>query len=632
VAGSQHGRNRLVRTFAYDPLYRLTEATGRECGGIPTPRPLSDDSRCGSFPAPYVPGPPTPSQTNAPDLTVTYTEHYEHDPAGNLYRVRHASQGATWNRSFGLDGQVPDDWAHAGRNRLTSIVQGGGTTTLLYDDAGNTVQQDTSRTYDWDHRSRLIAFTTQAGASASLQARYLYGADGARVKKWVRRGATPSNDESIVYIDQLLEHVRWTRDGGGENTQFHVREGETLVAQVRVGGPHPLDAGPAIRFHLADHTGSHAVEVRDDGQWINREEYFPFGETSFGSFSRKRYRFAGRERDEESGLVTAPARHYAPWAMRWLTADPKGPVDGLNLYAYARGSPMTLVDPTGMQSQPAAPAQPAGPATHVVIVGMDFKVFGEWFHKSQTNFPATAKQLLLEDTIEGVRRAIAPGDTVVVIVPAAMQTELPELADDLKASLTQLETRFTVHDERGMATGPSLIKTEFIQIPDGNRDTDKRLAEAVNKLDHIKTFVYVGHGGHDGPMFHNGSTSSFPSPEKFDASKFRADARALFLACNSKSYAERMTTQLHIRSEGVEGQGQFEIEVVKDQTGREVDRYRNVRAIVEHGTATTGWEFRWERGSVVRSGPFNVRRAAAGGKPYGLPQKYNDPFSPLMTR
>jgi hypothetical protein len=82
----------------------------------------------------------------------------------------------------------------------------------------------------------------------------------------------------------------------------------------------------------------------------------------------------------------------------------------------------------------------------------------------------------------------------------------------------------------------------------------------------------------------------------------------------------------------VEGQGQFEIEVVKDQTGREVDRYRNVRAIVEHGTATTGWEFRWERGSVVRSGPFNVRRAAAGGKPYGLPQKYNDPFSPLMTR
>ena len=37
--------------------------------------------------------------------------------------------------------------------------------------------------------------------------------------------------------------------------------------------------------------------------FINREEYFPYGETSFGSFARKRYRFTGKERDEESGLV-----------------------------------------------------------------------------------------------------------------------------------------------------------------------------------------------------------------------------------------------------------------------------------------------------------------------------------------
>ena len=38
------------------------------------------------------------------------------------------------------------------------------------------------------------------------------------------------------------------------------------------------------------------------GALVNREEFTPYGETSFGSFAKKRYRFTGKERDEESGL------------------------------------------------------------------------------------------------------------------------------------------------------------------------------------------------------------------------------------------------------------------------------------------------------------------------------------------
>ena len=55
---------------------------------------------------------------------------------------------------------------------------------------------------------------------------------------------------------------------------------------------------------------------------MNREEYSPYGETVLGSYAHKRYRFAGRERDEESGLDYSQARYYAPWLARWISPDP----------------------------------------------------------------------------------------------------------------------------------------------------------------------------------------------------------------------------------------------------------------------------------------------------------------------
>ena len=85
------------------------------------------------------------------------------------------------------------------------------------------------------------------------------------------------------------------------------------------------------------------------GAFYNREEYRPYGESSFGSFAKKRYRFTGKERDEESSLYYHGARYYAPWAARWTATDPLGMVDGPNLYAYVRGNPICLSDPSGTQ-------------------------------------------------------------------------------------------------------------------------------------------------------------------------------------------------------------------------------------------------------------------------------------------
>ena len=165
----------------------------------------------------------------------------------------------------------------------------------------------------------MIGYRVQptAGSPTSLQARYLYGSDGMRVKKWVRTGNGSTQDASTVYIDGLFEHHRWQKDGGGQNNTLHLMDDQSRIALVRVGSRHPDDKGERVQYHLGDHLGSSHVVVGGDDRsantFINREEYFPYGETSFGSFGRKRYRYSGKERDEESGLYYYGARYLAPW-------------------------------------------------------------------------------------------------------------------------------------------------------------------------------------------------------------------------------------------------------------------------------------------------------------------------------
>ncbi|WP_255212431.1 RHS repeat-associated core domain-containing protein, partial [Cedecea neteri] len=41
-------------------------------------------------------------------------------------------------------------------------------------------------------------------------------------------------------------------------------------------------------------------------------------------------------------------RYYQPWAGRWLSADPAGTVDGLNLFRMVRNNPVSLRDENGL--------------------------------------------------------------------------------------------------------------------------------------------------------------------------------------------------------------------------------------------------------------------------------------------
>ena len=61
----------------------------------------------------------------------------------------------------------------------------------------------------------------------------------------------------------------------------------------------------------------------------------------------KRYRYTGKERDEESGLEYHTARYCAVWLGRWVSTDPAGLNGGINLYGYAHGNPIRYSDQSG---------------------------------------------------------------------------------------------------------------------------------------------------------------------------------------------------------------------------------------------------------------------------------------------
>lgn len=172
---------------------------------------------------------------------------------------------------------------------------------------------------------------------------YLYDAGGNRVKKYTRTAG--GNWETITYIDGLIEY-REDQDGKIQSIN-HVMDDTKRIATIREGNDFG-DTTPAIKYNLDDHLGSSNVLVDENGTLVNQEEYYPFGETSFGSYTKKRYRFCGKEKDEESGMYYYGARYYSPWLCRFISVDPlAGKYVFQTPYAYADNNPINKMDYNG---------------------------------------------------------------------------------------------------------------------------------------------------------------------------------------------------------------------------------------------------------------------------------------------
>ena len=101
-----------------------------------------------------------------------------------------------------------------------------------------------------------------------------------------------------------------------------------------------------------------------DASVLSYEGFFPGGgssviaATSTSPAEPKVLRYSGQEADDSTGLYDDGGRYLVPWLGRWLSADPAGPADGLNLYAFVHDNPVSLIDIGGHETDdPNRPAQ-----------------------------------------------------------------------------------------------------------------------------------------------------------------------------------------------------------------------------------------------------------------------------------
>ncbi len=242
----------------------------------------------------------------------------------------------------------------ADSNRLNSTSVRQTTVGYSYNEHGSMASMPHLNVMEWDFAERLSHITR-----GTTEAYYNYDGNGERVRKVVEKG---NIIEERIYLGGFeifrkrvngnLELERETLHIMDDKRRIAVTETLTVNNGMVVSNPASLQ-----RYQLSNNIESASLELDENASIISYEEYYPYGETSYRAGRNvvetglKRYRYTGKEKDEESGLYYHGARYYVCWLGRWTAADPAGLADGVNLYAYCKGNPVSLVDPNGMQAE-----------------------------------------------------------------------------------------------------------------------------------------------------------------------------------------------------------------------------------------------------------------------------------------
>ena len=465
--------------YEYDALYQLTLSEGRE---HPGQQPTAGDPVLGGVP-----------HANDHQALRRYRQRYEYDAVGNILGMVHEALGggAGWNRRY--------EYASDGNRLLGTSAPGDQpgqfSDTYDHDSHGNMTRMPHLASMAWDHGDRLQS----VGKGGGGDVHFAYDSSGTRVRKVYNHGGTT---EERVYIG-TFELYRKRRGGTLEMKRetLHVNDDARRVAMVETALVDTAK-GPSFaitsrkRFQLDNHLASAAVETDDSGQVITFEEYFPFGGTAFHSaasgteVSRKRYRYTGKERDEETGLYYHGARYYAPWIGRWAASDPEGFVDGLNLFKYAHNSPIVLSDPTGTEAEASTPPKEDPPLVipmesgghvtfhpdgrreftipEVTIVGRtpeSVRAVGREHAESAHVWSTWTLPLLVEANI--TRAGMLPGDAI-AHAERTMQAQMDkqaDYADDLRADPELFEAYIEgVESYEGSSEQRAIYAVDFLAI------------------------------------------------------------------------------------------------------------------------------------------------------------------------
>ncbi|MQG91083.1 RHS repeat domain-containing protein [Pseudomonas sp. MN1F] len=358
-------RNQKVsaeNTFIHDSLYQLVQACGRE---------LAAHGQQGvGVPPAVVP------LAGGPEAFTRYRRDYQYDSGGNLTHIRHNAPGS--GNSYTTQLVVSP---HGNRAMRWQEGLEPGDIEGMFDKSGHALWLQAGQPLQWNPRGELERVVQVARSTGDDNEHYRYDGAGRRLLKITSRQSGDGIQQRRVLYLPGLELRDQAFDGAAQKALEVVAVGSAGRGQVRLlHWPDGL-TGDSLRYSFDDLLGSSQLELDEQGEVISQEEYYPYGGTAVWTARSeveadyKTLRYSGKECDA-TGLYYYGLRYYQPWLGRWLSADPAGVVDGLNLYRMVRNNPVTFKDQQGLD--PVYPVLSAFLADVMTDVNHDALGFVAW--------------------------------------------------------------------------------------------------------------------------------------------------------------------------------------------------------------------------------------------------------------
>lgn len=228
-----------------------------------------------------------------------------------------------------------------GQNRITEQIDGGPVRVASHNALNELTAVNnspaTAATYEWDAEQRLTAIN-----AGLLRTEFSYDGRGRRTRIRELNNNVETADRRFVWC-------------GGAICEERTASGSLVKRFFGQGVKVESGANPGSYFYTRDHLGSVRELVDEAGAIRARYEYEPYGARAKVSGDLDAdFGYTGHLTHSSTGLCLTWYRAYDPRLGRWLSRDPYPGAEGAlssNLFAYAYGNPVNLIDPDGREPQ-----------------------------------------------------------------------------------------------------------------------------------------------------------------------------------------------------------------------------------------------------------------------------------------